>query len=66
MDRRTFLGYGALAAAAGVTGSAKAANLVSTVKTAGGRTRQFVAACPPSSREYGRAPTEDDLRTLLG
>ena len=54
MDRRTFLGYGALAAAAaGVTGSAKAANLVSTVKTAGGRTRQFVAACPPSSREYG-------------
>ena len=53
MDRRTFIGYGALAAAAGVARSAKSANVVSTVKSAGGRERQFVAACPPSSREYG-------------
>ena len=52
MDRRAFLGAGALAAAAGASNVAKGAAEVSTVKT-GGRMRRFVAACPPSSKEYG-------------
>ena len=51
VNRRSFLGGGMIAAAAGlVPGAASAAE-------AKGRRRQFVAACPPSSREYeGRRP----------
>ncbi len=52
VGRRAFLGLGAVVAAAGAAAIAKGAAEVSTVKT-GGRTRKFVAACPPSSREYG-------------
>ena len=52
MGRRAFLGAGALAAVAGAATAAKGAAEVSTVKM-GGRVRKFVAACPPSSKEYG-------------
>ena len=52
-NRRAFLGAGALAVAAGVARSAKAGSEASVVTTASGRKKKFVAACPPSSREYG-------------
>ena len=51
MDRRSFIG-GAVIADAGAAHRAQAAAEVSTVRR-GGRIRQFVASCPPSSSEYG-------------
>ena len=57
VNRRGFLGGGALVAAAGLAKSAKAAGEVFGVRSRSGRIKKFVAACPPSSREYdGRRP----------
>ena len=52
INRRAFLGAGAVLTAVGAIDRAKAAAEVSEVKI-GGRSRSFVAACPPSSKEYG-------------
>ncbi len=49
MNRRGFLGAGAMLAAAGIAGGAKQANAACPT---GGKKRKFVAACPPSSKEY--------------
>ena len=48
MNRRGFLGAGAVMAAAGIAGGSRPAQ----AETAGRAKRAFVAACPPSSREY--------------
>jgi len=50
MNRRMFLGSGVLAAAAAMN-AADSVNGTPIVAT-NGRRRKFVAACPPSSREY--------------
>ena len=47
MNRRAFIGGGALVAA--TVGTGAVAEAVPMAK----RARKFVAACPPSSREYG-------------
>jgi len=53
MNRRAFIGGGALAAAAGIAAGASGADAAAPAKKARRRKRKFVAACPPSSREYG-------------
>ena len=51
INRRKFLAAGALAAAVGAT--AKVASAAEVAAPKAKRKRKFVAACPPSSREYG-------------